>query len=201
MQDNSTGGDRKLDDFLAGYAAVEPQPGLEQRVLANLRASRQPGGARIAWRGPALALLAAAIAVAAASSSWLVKRRTVAPLAVSVPVLPLSAGDNLQQPVPARTEGERRLPRGTQTTWQTRAETERRPRTTRLTSQTGTDVAPKLDRFPAPEPLSEQEKMLVRFVQHDPHEAELVAQERAEESQREAEEMKKFGEGAEGAQQ
>ncbi len=39
---------------------------------------------------------------------------------------------------------------------------------------------PKLDHFPSLRPLSEQEKLLVRYVQQFPKEAELIAKEQAE---------------------
>ena len=45
-------------------------------------------------------------------------------------------------------------------------------------------------RFPAPEPLSEQEKLLVRYVEQSPKDAVLVAEAMNLESQRELDEMK-----------
>jgi hypothetical protein len=35
---------------------------------------------------------------------------------------------------------------------------------------------PKLDKFPSPRPLSEQEKMLLEYVQQNPEEAAMIAQ-------------------------
>jgi len=47
---------------------------------------------------------------------------------------------------------------------------------------------PKLDQFPSRQPLSEQEKMLMRYVAEYPSEATLVAKLRAEDLRREREE-------------
>ncbi|MGB7331500.1 MAG: hypothetical protein WBD25_08940, partial [Terriglobales bacterium] len=47
---------------------------------------------------------------------------------------------------------------------------------------------PKLDQFPSPQPLSEQERMLASYVAKYPETAALVAQARAEALQKEMEE-------------
>jgi hypothetical protein len=50
--------------------------------------------------------------------------------------------------------------------------------------------APKLDQFPSPQPLSEQEKILARYVANYPKHAALIAQARTEQLRRDrAEEM------------
>jgi hypothetical protein len=201
MQDNSAGGERKLDDFLAGYAAVEPRPGLEQRVVANLRANRHARTAPRIWRGAVLAIVTVIAAIALASSGWLVKMLRTDSRMRQAPALAAFIAGRPQLRGSAQTEGARRVTESAVPNRQAKARIHRLAANARLAIPADGEVAPKLAQFPAPEPLSEQEKLLVRFVQYDPREAELVAQERAEESQREAEEMKKFGEGAEGAQQ
>lgn len=47
---------------------------------------------------------------------------------------------------------------------------------------------PKLDQFPTPRPLSEQEKLLVRYVHEFPEEALLIAKAQAE-SEKEIEQL------------
>jgi len=201
MQDQNSSRDRELDVLLAAYAKAEPRPGLEQRVLANLRASRHAGTAPKVWRGAVLAIVAVIAAIALASSGWLVKMRRTDSRMGQAPALTAFIAGRPQLRGSAQTEGARRVTEGAVPNRQAKARRHRLAANARLAIPAGGEVAPKLAQFPAPEPLSEQEKLLVRFVQYDPREAELVAQERAEESQREAEEMKKFGEGAEGAQQ
>jgi hypothetical protein len=41
-------------------------------------------------------------------------------------------------------------------------------------------VEPRLEQFPSPAPLSEQEEMLVRYIRERPHEAALIARAQAE---------------------
>ena len=54
--------------------------------------------------------------------------------------------------------------------------------------------APKLEQFPSPQPLSEQEKILARYVNTYPEHAALIAQARTEELRRDsAEEMGEAG--------
>jgi hypothetical protein len=49
-------------------------------------------------------------------------------------------------------------------------------------------VQPKLDQFPSPRPLSEQEQILVNYVAKYPETAALIAQARTEEREKEREE-------------
>src|ERR1700693_710302 len=55
--------DRELNAALAKFTAVEPRAGLEERVLANLRAEQEQAAERSWWRWPAMAVLTAAIVV------------------------------------------------------------------------------------------------------------------------------------------
>ena len=75
MQDENSERDRELDAALAMYAAGEARPGLEQRILANLRAEQQFHAARgrRGWR--ALAALAVACSIAVISASLLTKSK------------------------------------------------------------------------------------------------------------------------------
>jgi hypothetical protein len=52
------------------------------------------------------------------------------------------------------------------------------------------DAIPKLDQFPSPHPLSEQEELLQRYVAENPERAVLVARARMEVQERDLEEMK-----------
>jgi hypothetical protein len=172
--------DRELNAALAKYAAVEPRHGLEERILANLRARRER---RVTpnWRGRSFGLAGAALAILAASALWhgatTATRVTQRSAITSQQEVASSAGtaaasakreDNLKSQMPKSKEQKRT---------QTFAEVEQRP----------VNDAPKLEQFPAPQPLSEQEELLVRFVQEDPRDAALVAEARTEQLAREEE--------------
>jgi len=58
--------DRILDAVLARYAAVEPRPGLEGRILANLRTPPESSSARAWWTLGLTAAVAAVIVISIA---------------------------------------------------------------------------------------------------------------------------------------
>lgn len=201
MQDHSSDRDRELDALLAARAAVEPRPGLEQRVLANLRANGQVAGARNAWRSPAIALVAVAMVIAAGSHGWLSKKpSTVSPTGSGISA-PRFVAESSRALGSAQADNGPGAPEPTRSTRPSSAGVIRQAASARRPTQMDSEAAPKLEQFPAPEPLSEQEKLLVRFVQYDPREAALVAEERAEQFQREEEEMNELREESEGLQQ
>jgi len=207
MQGQNSGRDRELDAVLARYAAVEPRVGLEQRVLANLRAEQQLHAAR-GWRGwRALAALAVAGSIAVISVSLLTKSKVFNPATAPVGGSRGDATNELRAAVAARDDTGKpdseggRLPERVRSTERERDGVANHGGAAELRQmETADEVAPKLERFPAPEPLSEQEKLLVRFVEDDPQEAALVAETRAEQFKLEDEKMKELGEGAEQAQ-
>jgi hypothetical protein len=207
MQGENSGLDRELDSALKTYAAVEPRAGLEQRVLANLRGKRRSRAARGARGGVVFAVVAMAVAIAVVSLTWLTRSRSF-DLAKSQRA---SRGEIANQPSPMATarddvrthesksaglrEHVQSAPYAKTDKVKTVAACER-PRTVTLG-----EAVPKLEQFPAPEPLSEQEKLLVRFVQGNPKKAALVAEAWAEQLRRDDEETRKFLEGAERGQQ
>jgi|SRR5690242_9338814 len=178
----------ELDAALARYAAVEPRGGLEQRVLSNLRA-QHTRATQFAWRR----LAAAGFAVAALAS------------------LPIWVGEEHRGAVnvePAIVQHETQESRGSISAAaakndlalggalehsQKKSSTKRAERRETDIARTTAEVMPKLAQFPAPEPLTDQEKLLIRFVQQDPGDAVLVAQETMERLRREAEEMERLG--------
>ena len=153
--------DDQLDDALAKYAAVEPRPGLEERILANLK-SQQRSSASVAWwrwSGALAAALLIAISVlwfAQHNRQKVVRRPTTSPeealpqpIAQSTPPHPTRRVNSVK----VRQAGKRSF-----------------------TQPTLATAEPKLDRFPSPQPLSEEERALVRYVQSFPKEATLIAQ-------------------------
>ena len=174
--------ERELDGALAKYAAAEPREGLEQRVLATLRAQGSHAG-RVAWRrwvaaGFAVASLAG-LAIWVGGRSAVVNIRPVA-IHQQIP----SAGDSASNSGPAtdlnieETQGQSRK--------KPMKSTRRRDKEI---ARASVEVVPKLAQFPAPEPLTEEEKLLIQFVGQDPEGAALFAEVRARELQRESDQM------------
>ena len=176
--------DHALDAALAKYAAVEPRAGLEDRILANLRTERLRVPDRAWWRwGVAGAL--AAVVVLALGLAW----RSTRP---SQPVVKLRPTPTLQSaqkpaPQPASNAGGKPTRRN-------------QPGPHRLVAAQGTTVHrarpeviasadPKLDQFPSPRPLSEQEKILLDYVGRFPVQAVRVAEAQTALAQREELEM------------
>lgn len=175
--------ERELDAALARYAAVEPRAGLEQRVLARLRAENAPS-ARFEWQRWAVAV----VAVAAVLAVWSGRR----PAGVDVNPATMQhqtakAGGSLLATVATGDSGKTKthdpLERGLVTA---HAQLRRKPKSARANA----DAAPRLAQFPAPEPLTEQEKLLIRFVENDPEDAELVAEVTAKRLEEEADRVK-----------
>ena len=152
--------DRELDAALARYTALEPRAGLEERLLANLRAeqSRVPVRAWWGWSA-AMAML---VVVVALLWSWEKPSRPV------VVVRPSNSmqGSREEPKQFVSTGGESGVPA------QTSSPARKRPR---RASPVVAAVGPKLDQFPSPQPLTEQELALARYVREFPQEASLIA--------------------------
>jgi hypothetical protein len=164
--------DRELDAALAKYALAEPRAGLEERVLASLRARRKhaaPGWLR--WT--AAAAFAATMILVVASLTGKMGQRVLGIAEHPAPVM-------AQKIVPSGVEVADLHPTGV-----------RKP-TVRVAHRPPTMVVsvPRLEQFPSPQPLSEQEAILARYVSRYPEHAALIAQARTEELRRDtAEEM------------
>src|ERR1700685_237668 len=164
--------DCELDTALAKYATVEPRTGLEERILANLRAQREKPANWAWWSWTAAGALAVAGIVAAGMLSW----KTADNLAKHHPPIeaPRAAGTQIARNGETNGTGPRTRMPGKRSSVHLR--------------RTEKDAGPKLDVFPSPLPLSEQEKMLASYVAEYPKEAALIAQLRTEALQREFEE-------------
>jgi hypothetical protein len=167
--------DLELDKALAQYTAIEPRMGLEDRVLANLRAEPKLAPPHAWWRWTAVAALAAVLLVAFTFLWRSGERRT-------------DGSSVARDTSPARTTPDR-VSNGTEMatyrgSGQSRASHPvfvKKPRTN-IPRSTPAAMAsgPKLDQFPSPQPLSEQEKILQSYVTKYPKHAALIAQARAE---------------------
>jgi len=158
---------RQLDATLAKLAAAEPRAGLETRILANLRTSPVPATRAARWLWPAIAVALIAVTIGL-SLVWKLQTPSSSIQARTPSVAKPVATPN--------TETKKEMATDTQTV--------PAPRIKRHDSHqpaiTAVRKAPKLDQFPSPRPLTENEKTLARYVARFPQEARLVAQAQAE---------------------
>ena len=157
--------DRILDAALAKYTAVEPRTGLEERVLATLRAEQARVPDRAWWRWSVLAAVAAMVIVVAILG-W----RSGGPSHPVVANHPSSAREGQAEPTPQivlnPTPVRKAKARRSHPLVVSRSQPKLRP--------------PKLEQFPSPQPLSDQEKLLLAYVAEDPERAVLIARARNE---------------------
>jgi len=145
--------DTWLDEALRQRGAIEPRPGLEGRILANLRAESP---ARIGRWWPVLATVAVALLIAAAIFTSREHRHS--------PRIVVAHPDVPQSVRPERNAGTPPLVAKV-----TRPHVGRR-----------VGASQRLEQFPSPQPLSDQEKMLAQYVEQFPRDAALMAQAQTE---------------------
>jgi len=154
--------DQWLDDTLALYSKSEPRPGLEMRVLANLGAEKARLAVERRWWWAAGLVAATSVCVVAAIL-WLGQTGRAARSSETLTAAHHESGGLALESLPPVTKHE--VKKG-----------QRRPihrSTLFLPAQRA--VAPRLEQFPAPLPLTEQEQLLARYVQDFPRKASLVA--------------------------
>jgi|SRR5580658_829937 hypothetical protein len=182
--------DSALDAALAKYAAVEPRAGLDGRILANLRAEPARVRDRSWWRWCVAGALATVVVVALALA-W----RSGKP---SRPIVanhssPTTQASKEQATKVTSTGGANERPLHASNLAR-RPTTDPVRRATVVAANPTPDRPqldqPKLDQFPSPRPLSEQEKILQSYVAQYPEKAVLIARARSEALQRDLEEMK-----------
>jgi hypothetical protein len=174
--------DSTLDVALAKYAAAQPRVGLEERILANLRTVETRAGDGVWWNwGIATAL--AFVLIVAAALAW---RRSMHPPIVKQTPVPTS-------PVSTEAKHHERNP-GISPEKAMR-------RKARHPMEHGVVAAkPKLDVFPSPLPLSEQEKILAIYVAQYPQHAALVAEARMDALRQQEEERRRTVSGQDSGQ-
>jgi hypothetical protein len=170
--------DSVLDAALGKYAAVEPRAGLEERVLASLRAERTRVADRGWWRWRWAGALATVVAVAVALA-WKSGKQ-------SPPIVAKSTSVTMQSPVGLGTHvasGDGDAPR-------LQGHSVRYAARHPLRAQSAAAAIPRLDVFPSPQPLSEQEKIMASYVAEYPEHAALIARARMDAIRRDVEERK-----------
>lgn len=139
-----------LDSALARYSAVEPRTGLEERVLDALRTSPPPA-LPFDWRWWPLLATSALVVVLAGVYAL----RRPAPAAPATPSVA-----RIAQPPAAPAETPSRVsPRARQ----------------QPASPAPVTADPRQSQFPAPAPLSEQERLLLRYAEEAPPEGWVTA--------------------------
>ncbi len=167
--------DRWLESALIQFGKAEPRVGLENRLLANLRAERAPAYLRRRW-WRALGMVASLAAILVAVRVEERDRERKPESAAATSTTNRAEAQELVQPRP--------IP---QIVHPAREEVLRRP-AHRPTRDLAVASTPKLAQFPSPQPLSEQERILASYVAKYPEHAALVAQARAEALQQDSEE-------------
>jgi hypothetical protein len=154
--------DEMLDSMLANYSSAEPRPGLETRILANLRDAEEKEAAHGWWNFKWLwvGAVAAAIIVAAVLISG--RHRIEPPANVIVRTSQPAPQEGIQRHAPTvRDETARIRPR--------KSLAPTRPQNAALALNERPAV------FPTPTPLSEQEKLLLSYLAGTPRE-EVIAE-------------------------
>ncbi len=142
--DDERGLDRALEEALQSYAAEEPRPGLERRVLARVRIEAAGSQRPNRWR--MISLVSAAVClVILCVFAFQTQRHTKPanigssrPALVPRPQVAAGTGSHLQNPVPRVVRAHH--------------------------SGALRPYSPRKEVFPTPEPLSPQERLLVTYA-------------------------------------
>ncbi len=153
--------DRVLDAALAKYAAVDPRAGLEERVLAHVRTEAQ--SPRRLWLQWGLAA-GVAVVVLVAVLVWRSSR-------VPHHVIANHPAITIQRP---SIEDGHSAPHATGEVAIVKHASTRKPAVHPVIAATAI-AHPKLEQFPSPQPLSQEEIALAQYVKNFPKEAQLVA--------------------------
>jgi hypothetical protein len=161
--------DEMLDSLLASYSSAEPRPGLETRILANIRdaegreASRGWWNLKWVWAGMAFALAVAILIVFSRDQS-----------PRSVPTQ--AKRPEIQQSSPKKESVPEQSVAGTKISAQVKHDPVREVQFHHRQSSPATRHESKVSAiFPTPTPLSEQEQLLLIYLANTPRE-EVVAQ-------------------------
>ncbi len=169
-----------LDSALKEYGEAEPRAGLEGRVLANLRAVDEHLSEPGRW-WPALVAVAAMLSIGAAIFIVREHRGNATEIAAVHP------------PVSHAPQGLTELTHAPDAAVMPRASKHRRFAGLQRLEQEAKANAPRLEQFPSPQPLSEQEKILARYVAELPSEAKQMAQAQTEIERQDQIEFEKLG--------
>ena len=158
-----------IDGALQQYGEADPRAGLENRILASVRAERERAMAQGSRWWPVLAVVTAI--VVAGVGIFLARVNHGERLAKQNAVLTVERpSEPPRPPVTGASETAHKPHRAGRTVaWRVPA------------NVTNT----RMDRFPSPQPLSEQEILLARYIEQFPREATLMARAQTELSRQE----------------
>ncbi|MFL6310674.1 MAG: hypothetical protein ACJ71W_01095 [Terriglobales bacterium] len=167
--------DDMLDSLLANYSSAEPRPGLETRILANLRDAEEKETAH-GWRNFKW-LWAGAVAAVIIVAAVLIggRHRIEPPTHVMVKTSPSVPQTAIQPHAPTAPKETVRIYR-------------RKPRATKQPQNATLALTQRPANFPTPVPLSEQERMMFSYLENTPQEI-IVAQLPRNNDQKESEEF------------
>ena len=156
---------RWLESALEEYGNAEPRSGLEGRVLANLQSERERITARQRWFWALTLTATVAVIILAVWMESDTALRTSIPTSMSAP--------SEQK----RTESKQRLVQTAKPGMfqQSRKITSQHVKQNRSVHSFEAAVAPKLDRFPSSQPRSEQERLLLAYLNQTPKEEVMLA--------------------------
>jgi hypothetical protein len=162
--------DRELDTALEKYAAAEPRTGLEERVLANLQTEQNRAPMPAWWLWAAVTALAVVMLVVTASLAWRFERPV--PAAMAQPTLAPTQSNQRVGVQVASNSG-----RGLHRLQGAGSMRRLNPHALSHTAAAAVPV-PKLDQFPSPQPLNQQEEMLAEYAIQHRQQAILIARDR-----------------------
>ena len=158
--------DALLDAALAKYAAAEPRAGLEERILANLQAGSGHALPGNWWRWKVVfAAVGMAAVVLVIATLTLRTNMWRAPAITHHPATEAPRANDPEPLVAAAGAGTHALALAPAT-----RHAPHRPHAAAVTA-----TNPKLDQFPSPQPPSQEELALRRYVSQFPQDATLIA--------------------------
>lgn len=162
-----------LDSMLAAYSVAEPRPGLETRIVANLRAQDRDEARwwsrRWLWAGASVAAIAASVVLVILLSRAVGSKPSAAIQAVRQQT---TQSQIAQGPTAAIGRAPARTPSATVPG----EPAGRRPRVQQTkASMQNTHPSPWPEMFPTPVPLTEQERLMFAYIENTPRE-EVIAQ-------------------------
>jgi hypothetical protein len=180
--------DDLLESALKQYGAAEPRAGLEDRILARIQAEAQAETRAEGWRMALRnwswwpAAIACTVLLVSIAGVFLVRNRHTDTSAAKSYIPAVSAPRQIPEIAPEK------APEKVMAKASTRQWSDGRPRPS---VARGSSQPPHLDHFPSPQPLSEQEILLARFVEQFPREAAMIARAQTELLAQEEEEMQR----------
>ncbi|HEX3587895.1 MAG TPA: hypothetical protein VH024_17980 [Candidatus Angelobacter sp.] len=167
--------DEMLDSMLANYSSVEPRPGLETRILANLREAEEKEAPHGWWNFKWLwaGMVTAAIIVAAAliNGRWRVEPPTHVIVTTNQP----APQPEIQPHAPIAPKQVGKIHR-------------RKPPVPTLPQDATLALSKRPANFPTPVPLSEQERLMFTYLANTPQEI-VIAQIPRNDDEKESEEF------------